>query len=87
MPITIKVAESPGELDDVLWLRHEVYIREDGKYGGKPLPGERIVDCYDVIPDVALIVAYDGDDAVATLRVNCDRGGHLPPRCISTSAR
>ena len=52
MSINLKVAQSPKELDQVLWIRHEVYVIEDGKYGGKPLPGERMVDRYDVIPDV-----------------------------------
>jgi CRP-like cAMP-binding protein/predicted GNAT family N-acyltransferase len=78
MSITLKVAHSPKELDDALWLRHEVYVVEDGKFGGTPLPGERIVDRYDVLPDVAHLIAYEGDEPVATLRVNCDRGGGLP---------
>lgn len=78
MPIELKVAYVPRELDDLLWVRHEVYVIEDGKFGGKPLPEERIVDRYDVIPEVAQIVAYEGTEPVATLRVNCDRGGGLP---------
>ncbi len=78
MPIELKVAQTPWELDDSLWLRHEVYVVEDGKFGGQPLPDERIVDRFDVIPDVALIIAYEEDEPVATLRVNCDRGGGLP---------
>jgi len=78
MSIILKVAESPQELDHVLWVRHEVYVIEDGKFGGKPLPGERMVDRYDVIPDVRHLIAYEDDEPVATLRVNCDRGGKLP---------
>lgn len=78
MPITLKVAHSPKEIDDLLWIRHEVFIIEDGKFGGKPLPSERIVDRYDVIPDVTHIIAYEDEQPLATLRVNCDRGGGLP---------
>jgi len=78
MSIKLKTANTPKELDDALWVRHEVYVIEDGKFGGRPLPGERIVDRYDVLPDVALLIAYEGDEPIATLRVNCDRGGGLP---------
>lgn len=78
MSIVLKVAQSPKELDQVLWLRHEVYVIEDGKYGGKPLPDARLVDRYDVLPEVRHLIAYEGDEPVATLRVNCDRGGGLP---------
>lgn len=78
MSIKLKKACSPKELDDALWIRHEVYVIEDGKYGGQSLPHERIVDRFDVIPDVAHLIAYEDDEPVATLRVNCDRGGGLP---------
>ncbi len=78
MSIELKVAHTPRELDDCLWLRHEVFVIEDGKFGGQTLSDARIVDRYDVIPNVAQIIAYEGEEAVATLRVNCDRGGGLP---------
>lgn len=78
MAIALKVARSPKEKDDALWVRHQVYVIEDGKFGGKPLRGERIVDRFDVIPEVAHLIAYDGDEPIATMRVNCDRGLGLP---------
>lgn len=78
MSIKLAVARSPKELDHVLWVRHEVYVIEDGRFGGKALPGERMVDRYDVVPEVRHLIAYEGDEPVATLRVNCDRGGGLP---------
>jgi CRP-like cAMP-binding protein len=78
MAITIKKAQTPAELDDVLWIRHEVYVIEDGKFGGQALPGGRIVDRFDVIPDVTHLIAYEGAKPVATLRVNRDLGGGLP---------
>lgn len=78
MSIRLTVATSPKELDHVLWIRHEVFVIEDGKFGGKALPHERIVDRYDVIPEVRHLIAYEGIEPVATLRVNCDRGGGLP---------
>ena len=79
MPLQFKIACTPKEIDDALWLRHEVYIKEEGKYGGRSWPDERIVDRFDALPKVAHILAYDADQPVATLRVNCDMGLGLPP--------
>lgn len=78
MPIKLKVARSARELNGVFWLRHKVYVEEDGKFGGKPLHGERMVDRFDALPNVANIVAYDGDEPVGTLRLNLDCEGGLP---------
>lgn len=78
MSIKLKVAHSAPELNDVFWLRHQVYVMEDGKFGGKPLTGERIADRFDALPNVANIIAYDGTEPVGTLRLNSDSGGGLP---------
>lgn len=78
MPIKFKVACTPKEIDDALWLRHQVYVAEEGLYGGESQPDERIVDRFDVIPLVAHIIAYDGDEPVAGIRLNCDMGLGLP---------
>lgn len=69
MPITLKIARNEKEVDDALWLRHQVFVIEDGKFGGQPLPGERILDRYDAFPAVFNIVVYEGDEPVATLRL------------------
>lgn len=69
MTITLKIARSEKEVDDALWLRHQVFVIEDGKFGGKPLPGERILDRYDAFPDVYNIVVYERDEPVATMRM------------------
>jgi CRP-like cAMP-binding protein len=78
MAVRLKVAHSACELNDVFWLRHEVYVIEDGKFGGRPLPGQRIADRFDALPKVANIIAYDGHEPVGTLRLNLDTGGGLP---------
>ena len=57
MPIKIKIAESSREIDDALWLRHEVFVIEDGKFGGQPLHGHRLVDRFDALRDVYHVVA------------------------------
>ena len=79
MSIQLKVACAPKEVDDALWLRHEVYVKEEGKYGGHPWPDERLVDRFDVLPKSAQILAYEDDCPVAGLRLNCDMGLGLPP--------
>ena len=46
MAIRLKVAKTPEEIDDALWVRHEVFIVEDGKFGGKPMAGKRMMDIW-----------------------------------------
>ncbi len=79
MTITVGVARSPKEIDDALWLRHQVYVVEEGLFKRAPIPDDRIVDKFDVVPKVAQIVAYDDDEPVGGIRVNCDMGVGLPP--------
>jgi len=78
MPIRIKLARSPKEIDDALWLRHEVFVIEDGKFGGKPVPGHRLVDHFDAFPSVYHVVAYEHKEPVATMRLVKDSDAGLP---------
>jgi hypothetical protein len=78
MPIRIKLARSPKEIDDALWLRHEVFVIEDGKFGGKPVPGHRLVDHFDAFPSVYHVVAYEHSEPVATMRLVKDSDAGLP---------
>jgi CRP-like cAMP-binding protein len=70
----LKIAQTAEELDDVFWLRHQVYILEDGKYGGKPLRNQRIVDRFDAFPESLNIIAYDAHEPVGTMRIGLDAG-------------
>lgn len=79
MAIQLKVARTPQEIDDALWLRHHVYVTEEGLYCGQTWPDERIVDRFDVIPKVAHILAYDHKTPVGSMRLNCESGLGLPP--------
>ncbi len=78
MSIHLKVARTHKEIDDALWVRHEVIVIEDGKFGGQPLPDERLIDRFDVFPGVDNIVAYDGDEAIATIRLAKENVFGLP---------
>lgn len=78
MPIQIKLARTPKEIDDALWLRHEVFVIEDGKFGGQPLHGARMVDRFDAFPSVFHVIAYEGKEPVATMRLVKDSEGGLP---------
>ena len=80
MPIKLKVARTEKELDDVFRLRYDVYVSEKNKFSEKRTTSDgRIVDHFDSLPEVANVVAYDGDTAVASFRVNKDSVMGLVP--------
>lgn len=80
MPIKLKVARSAKELDDVFKLRYDVYVKERDKFSEKRATSDgRIVDHFDALPGVANVVAYDGDTAIASFRVNKDSSVGLAP--------
>ncbi len=80
MPIKLKVARTTEELDDVFRLRYDVYVSERNKFSEKRATNDgRIVDHFDALPDVANVVAYDGDTAVASFRINKDSAIGLAP--------
>ena len=78
VPITISLARSPQEIDDALWLRHEVFVIEDGKFGGQALHGERLLDKFDAFPNVYHVIAYEDERPVATMRLVRDSAVGLP---------
>jgi len=78
MAIHLRMARTPKEIDDCLWLRHEVFVKEDGRFGGKPLPDGRLVDRFDVFPGVYNVVAYDGVEPIATIRLTRENEFGLP---------
>jgi len=78
MTITIKVASTASELDDVYRVRYDVYVKEDGKFTNTALSDERILDRFDAVSSSANIIAYDDGMPVATLRLNLDSEVGLP---------
>lgn len=78
MPIKLKVASTAEELNDVFELRYSVYVIEKNRFNVNSLDGERIVDRFDAIPDSVNFIAYSGDTAVATMRLNKDSDIGLP---------
>ncbi|MEZ0123281.1 MAG: cyclic nucleotide-binding domain-containing protein [Candidatus Reddybacter sp.] len=80
MPIKLKVARTAKELDDIFRLRYDVYVSERNKFSEKRATCDgRIVDHFDALPGVANVVAYDGDTAIASFRVNKDSPFGLAP--------
>jgi len=80
VPIKLKVARTAEELDDVFRLRYDVYVSERNKFSEKRATSDgRIVDHFDALPGVANIVAYEGDTAIASFRVNKDSEIGLAP--------
>lgn len=90
MSIKLKIARTASELDDVFKLRYEVFVLDKGRFSLDVSSREnksRIIDCFDAIPDVANIIAYDNDNAVACLRVNKDSDIGLPAEVHSDFSR
>ncbi len=77
MPIRLKVARTAKELDDVFRLRYDVFVDERGKFSAS-VHEPRLVDYFDALPDVANVVAYEGDQAIAAMRINRDSELGLP---------
>ncbi len=78
MAMKLKIASTAKEMDDVFWLRYEVYVIEDGKYGDANFHDKRIVDRFDAFPGCVNIIAYEGQEPVGTLRISLDTGLGLP---------
>lgn len=82
MGIRLRLAETGKELDDVFWVRRQVYSVEEGKFGGETPGDDFLVDRFDAHPRCANLIAYDGDEPIATIRVNLDTGRGLPPESL-----
>lgn len=78
MAIHLKIARTAKELNDVFNLRYQSYVIEDKKFGGYSFQSEHIYDRYDVVPEVANIVAYDEGVPVGTVRANLKSEIGLP---------
>lgn len=78
MSVLIKIARTAKELDDVYNLRYRVYVEERGKFEAASSYNPRIVDHFDTVPGVVNVVAYCGDQAIASIRVNEDSDIGLP---------
>lgn len=78
MAIHLKVAKTQKQIDDAIRIRHEVFVVEDGKFGEQAFPDGRMADRFDAFPGVYNIIAYDGLEAIATIRLTMDKGGGLP---------
>ncbi|MDY6973088.1 MAG: GNAT family N-acetyltransferase [Thermodesulfobacteriota bacterium] len=79
MTISIQVAQTPEELDDVFRLRYHVYVIEDNKFHVKDFPDERIYDRFDTYsPYNANLIAYDDGLPIGTIRFGEDSDLGLP---------
>ena len=79
MGIRLKRAETAQELDDVFWVRRQVFSQEEGKFGGAQVADRYLTDRFDAHPHCANLIAYDGGQAIATIRINLDTGAGIPP--------
>lgn len=79
MGIRLKLAQSAKELDDVFWVRRQVFFIEEGKFDSSPQTERFFVDRFDAHPKCANLIAYDDEQPIATIRLNLDTGAGLPP--------
>jgi CRP-like cAMP-binding protein len=79
MGIRLKLAQTAKELDDVFRVRRQVYVSQEGKFGGQKNTERYLVDRFDAHPSCANLIAYEGGDPIATIRLNLDDGVGLPP--------
>lgn len=78
MGIRLKRAETARELDDVFWIRRQVFSMEEGKFGAGHDGRQYFVDRFDAHPGCANLIAYDADEPIASIRLNLDTGAGLP---------
>lgn len=78
MATQVKIARTAKELDDVFWLRHHVYVVEEGKFSSNSSQQQRLSDYFDALPGTVNIIAYNKGEPVGTLRINRDVGKGLP---------
>jgi len=78
MAITIKIAKTAKELDDIYRFRHRVFVEERGKFGETNLTNSRVIDHFDAVPGVVNIIAYSGEHVIGSVRVNPDSSIGLP---------
>lgn len=78
MTIRLKVARTEKELEDLFAFRHKVYVTERGKLSAGYGCSQYIVDKFDAMPGVANVVAFEGEEVVASMRINRDSAIGLP---------
>ena len=57
MAISIKIAETPGDVDAAFRLRHQVYVEEENRFA--PQPGSVFFDRFDCFPSTRSVLARD----------------------------
>lgn len=75
MPITLKIASSSLEKDQVFKLRHKVFVDEENRFID---PGERVIDHFDCFDETKNIIAFENDIPVGTIRVTLANQIGLP---------
>lgn len=66
MAITLKVAHSTIEKNEIYSLRYQVFVEEEGRFETN-IP--KVADLYDSFEETVNIIAYDEKQAIGTIRV------------------
>ena len=76
MPIRVKIASTPTELDGLFRARHDVFVEEEGYF--KKTPNGRIYDQFDAFPTTVNLIAIVNQEVVGGLRLTENSAAGLP---------
>ncbi len=70
MSITVRIAKSNAELNDILDFRYKVHIRNRPRFGDLGLVDKKLIDTLDIFPSTLNFLATHAGNPVATLRLS-----------------
>lgn len=74
--VRIKLAAEPVELRDLMRVRHEVFVTQEGYL---PPRDDMIFDFYDTLPTTSNLIAVVDGDVVGGSRITVDSDAGMPP--------
>ena len=75
MPLRMKIARSTRDKAAVYRLRHRIFVEEENRFAHH---GDHIIDQYDSFDETENILAFDGEQPIAALRVILENAAGFP---------
>lgn len=75
MPLRMKIARSTRDKAAVYRLRHRIFVEEENRFAHH---GDHIIDQYDSFDETENILAFDGEQPIAALRVIMENAAGFP---------
>ncbi|MEM6931923.1 MAG: GNAT family N-acyltransferase, partial [Myxococcota bacterium] len=80
MSVRIKLAEAPLEVHDILRVRHDVFVEEEGYL--PPQDAGLLVDHYDALPTTTNLVATVDGNVVGGMRLTLSSDAGMPTDAV-----